>query len=406
MKKITLALGLVAGTLFQSLGQTKTDEHSEYVKRKLKFEEANFIASYYTQDGNRSAVTGGIGSEKLSDYAASFDLQVSKYDKKGRQHSLIADANIDYYTSASSDKIDPLTVSSASSNDVHFYPSLSWSMKNDKLKTTQGVSLSYSTEWDYKSYGISFNYSQSFDNDNREVSIKGGAFFDTYMAILPSELRPDGYPSGANGDQNGIAYKARNTYNLALSVSQVINKRLQAMLIVEPSYQQGLLSTPFHRVYFKNGNHTVEKLPGTRMKLPLGMRLSYFAGDKLIFRTFYRYYMDDWGMTAHTANLEATYKITPFMSLSPYYRFSHQNAVKYFKAYGEHLATETYYTSDYDISTFNSHFVGTGFRMATPGGVMGIRALNSIEIRYGYYVRVGTNGNLISNIITMQMKFK
>lgn len=408
MKKITLALGLVAGTLFHSLGQTKTDEHSEYVKRKLKFEEANFIASYYTQDGNKSAVTGGTGSEALTDFAGSFDLRVSKYDRKGRQHSITADFNLDYYTSASSDKIDPLTVSSASKSDTHIYPSLSWSVKNDLLKTTQGVSLSYSTEWDYESRGISFNYSHSLDNDNREVSIKGGAFFDTWMAILPSELRPNGYSSGAEGDQDALSFKGRNSYNLALSVSQVINKRLQAMIMVEPSFQQGLLSTPYHRVYFTNGNHTVEKLPGTRIKLPIALRLSYFAGDKTIFRTFYRYYMDDWGMTAHTANIEATYKITPFMSISPYYRFSHQTAVKYFKAYGQHSPTATYYTSDYDISGFNSNFVGAGFRMAPPGGIMGMKYLNSIELRYGYYARLGADNkvNLISNIITMQIKVK
>jgi hypothetical protein len=402
MKKITLTLGLVASILTGAFAQNKT-ENTNYEKRKLKFEEANFVASYYVQDGNNSAVTGGIGTEALTDYAASFDLKLSKYDKKGRQHSFNADFNIDYYTSASSDNIDPLSISGASREDLHIYPSLSWNVKNDVLKTTQGLSLSYSTEWDYESRGISFNYSHSLDNDNREVSIKGGAFFDTWEVILPSELR-----TGGGGRGRGV-FKNRNSYNLSLGVSQVISQRLQAMLVVEPAYQHGLLSTPYHRTYFTNGTHTVERLPGNRIKLPVALRLSYFAGDKTIFRSFYRYYMDDWGMKAHTVNLEATYKFTPFMSISPYYRVSRQSAVSYFQAYKQHSPTAAYYTSDYDLSGFTSNFVGAGFRMAPPNGLLGMRYLNSLELRYGYYARLRNTDfstNLISHIVTMAIKIK
>lgn len=400
MKKITLALGLVAGILSGAFAQNKT-ENTNYEKRKLKFEEANFVASYYTQDGNNSAVTGGIGTEKLSDYAASFDLKLSKFDKKGRQHTFNADFNIDYYTSASSDNIDPLSISGASREDLHIYPSISWNVKNDALKTTQGLALSYSTEWDYESKGISFNYSHSLDNDNREISIKGGAFFDTWEVILPSELRAL--------SNNRDRYKSRNSYNLSLGISQVITQRLQAMLVVEPAYQHGLLSTPYHRTYFSNGNHTVERLPGNRIKLPVALRLSYFAGDKTIFRSFYRYYIDDWGMQAHTANLETTYKFTPFMSVSPFYRVSRQTAVKYFQAYKQHSPTAAYYTSDYDLSGFTSNFVGLGFRMAPPNGILGNKYLNSLELRYGYYARLRNDNfraNLLSHIVTLAIKVK
>ncbi len=75
------------------------------------------------------------------------------------------------------------------------------------------------------------------------------------------------------------------------------------MAVVEPSYQEGLLSTPYHRVYFTDGTLKVEKLPGTRAKLPIGLRASYFLGDRFIIRSFYRYYQDNWGMKAHTVSL-------------------------------------------------------------------------------------------------------
>lgn len=401
MKKIILAIGLYCSFLQGAKAQEA--DSLAYKKRALKFEEINLVAGYYDQDGHNSAITGGIGTEKLTDLATSFEIRLSKIDLKNRTHSFTVDMNIDQYTSASSDNIDPLTVSSASRKDTHIYPSLSWSMKDDNTRTTHGLSYSYSTEYDYKSHGFSANYAALTKDKNTEFTFKAGAFYDTYMAILPAELRPLNYPSGAHGDMRGIDYKPRNSFNASFGLSQVINQRLQVMAIIEPSYQEGLLSTPFHRVYFTNGNETLEKLPGTRFKLPIGLRLSYFMGDQTVIRAFYRAYMDDWGMTAHTANLEVPFKVTPFFSISPFYRFNVQTAVKYFKPYAEHLTSESFYTSDYDLSAFTSQFVGAGLRFATPGGILGIANWNALEIRYGYYSR--SNG-MVGHSLTMHIKIK
>jgi len=431
MKKITLAIGLYVGLLSVAYGQNDETKYifkskksettnknsfpisSKWFKlssktlagssfRTLKLDEVNIVSSYYAQDGNNSAVTGGIGTEKLFDIANSLDLKLSYSDKKARKHSITAEAAIDYYSSASSDKIDPRSVSSASMSDVHFYPTLSWSRKDDKTHKTVGASLSYSTEWDYQSYGGNLSFSKSSKDNNTELSVKIGAFFDTWSVILPYELRPNGYGSGAEGDNN-IDFKRRNSYNLSIGVSQIINKRLQVMAVVEPSYQEGLLSTPYHRVYFTDGLLKVEKLPGTRAKLPVGLRASYFLGDRFIIRSFYRYYQDNWGMKAHTVSLEVPIKITSFVSVTPHYRFNRQTAVMYFGPINSHKLTESYYTSDFDISDFRSAFWGAGIRIAPPDGVLGIKHWNSAELRYGHYNR--SNG-MVANIITLSAKFK
>ena len=401
MKKICISVGLLLALLRS--GYSQTADKPAYESRKLTVQEINLVSSYYQQDGNNSAVTGGIGSEKLTDLAQSFDLILKTTDRKNRQHTLAFDFNIDHYTSASSDKIDPLTVSSASRSDTHIYPSVSWNVHNDTKRTTQGVALSYSTEYDYQSYGINLNFAKASADNNREISLKAGAFFDTWTVILPAELRPEGYGSGAHGDGDPVAYKPRNSYNASVSISQVINKRLQVLLTVEPAYQQGLLSTPFHRIYFRDGSETVERLPGSRLKLPIGLRLHYFAGDRVIVRAFYRYYIDDWGMQAHTVNLETPIKLTSFVSVSPFYRFSRQTAVRYFAPYGQHSLTDRYYTSDYDISGFTSQYIGTGLRMAPPGGLFGIGHWQSVELRYGHYIR---STGMVANSITLLAKLK
>lgn len=406
MKKIIIAIGLYCS--FMQTGQAQLNKASSsdttsFVKKKLKFEEINIVSGYYYQDGNNSAITGGIGTERLTDFANSFDITFSKLDRFNRLHTLNVDFNIDRYTSASSDNIDPLTRSSASSSDVHIYPSINWSVKDPEIRTTKSLGYNFSTEYDYKSHGFNAGISFLSKDKNTEYSLKGSAFLDTYMCILPAELRPADYPSGAERDRLGIAYRPRNSFAGTFSISQVINQRFQIMGIIEPGYQEGLLSTPFHRVYFSNGNHTTEKLPDARWKLPIGLRMSYFSGDQVIIRGFYRFYTDDWGMMAHTANIEVPYKLSPFFSVMPFYRFNVQSAVKYFKPYGVQKATDVYYTSDYDLSQFTSQFVGIGLRMAPPGGIAQLVNWHSMELRYGYYHR--SNG-MIGHSISLQIKIK
>src|SRR3954452_18692297 len=197
MRKITLAaLGMYVSIL-SAFSQSKTAEDSSlYKSRKLNLDEVNFVSGYYHQDGNNSAVTGGIGSEKLTDFANTIDLKLSKYDAKLRKRILGVEVGVDHYTSASSDKIDPRTVSSASMSDTRFYPSVSYNIQNEKKGTDFGLNASYSKEFDYTSYGAGVNFTKSSKDKNREFTAKLQAYFDTWKVIYPYELKPDGYSSG------------------------------------------------------------------------------------------------------------------------------------------------------------------------------------------------------------------
>src|SRR6476620_3071080 len=145
MKKICLSVVGLFITLFASFGQGAPDS-SNYKPRKLTFDEANLVSSYYKQDGNNSAVTGGIGTEKLTDISNTIDLKFVRWNKKDVKQTLQVELGVDHYTSASSDKIDPHTVSSASSADTRIYPSLAWSIQNEQKRTTLGLNTSFSNE--------------------------------------------------------------------------------------------------------------------------------------------------------------------------------------------------------------------------------------------------------------------
>lgn len=381
--------------------QDNTSDSSAYKKTKLKIEEVNFISSYYTQNGNNSAVTGGVGTEKLTDIATTLDIKVSRRDKKNRKQLYGFEVGVDSYTSASSDKIDPSTVTSASYQDVRVYPSLSFSTENEEKRQIFSSGISTSAEFDYFSIGANLGYTKYSKNKNTEFNVKGMAFFDTWKVILPVELRNNPDPNYKQGDM-----KPRTSYNLGFTLSQVMNRNFQLAFLLDLGYQQGLLATKFNRVYFNDLATTVksENLPETRFKIPVGMRGSYFIGDHFILRGFYRYYWDNWNINSHTISLEPTIKISAFSSLSIPYRFYTQNAAKYFQPIYQHNLGEEFFTSDYDLSAFSSNMIGLGYKMIDHDkGLFNVKRINSLEIRYGYYNR---NNGLSSHIITLAMKFK
>ena len=396
MKKLTLGIIAVFMNLFGVFAQTTSD----YNDRKLSIDEVNFVSSYYAQQGNNAAVTGGIGTEQLTDFANQLDLRLIKKDRKGRKHTFTGSIGIDYYSSASSDKIDPATISSASSADTRVYPKLGWTVSNEKTGWAFGVQGSYSSEYDYTSFGIGVNAAKTSADKNTEIALSLQAFFDTWKAILPVELRP---PGNNGDDDESTTMEPRNSVSGSLTFSQVINKRLQVAFMVDGIYQQGLLSTRFHRVYFTDGSLKSETLPDTRFKLPMGVRLNYFIGSRFVLRSYYRFYTDNWGLTAHTVNIELPVKINPNLSVSPYYRYYDQSAVKHFAGYKQHAPTDQFFTSDYDLSKFNSHLMGAGVRWAPENGVFGVRQLAVLEFRYGHYTR---STGLTSDIFTLGMKFK
>ena len=395
MKKLSLAvLGMYFGIL-AAFSQNTQKVDSTYRSRKLKFEEANIVSSYYAQDGNNAAVTGGIGTQKLEDISTVIDLKLVKYDRRDRKHSLSLELGIDHYTSASSDNIDPAPLSSASYSDNRFYPSIGWTMENEVKRTTLGAGLYYSSEFDYQSLGGHISFSKKTKNRSGEFSAKLQLYDDQLSAIYPIELRSS--LAGSDPDMS------RNTYSGTLSWSQIINKNLQLMLEGEIVYQDGWLGLPFHRVYFKDNSVQIEQLPSSRIKFPIGLRANYFLGDKIILRVWYRHYKDDWNISSNTLQLETSIKLSPFFSLTPFYRFYQQTAADYFAPYAIHTANDKYYTSNYDLSKFNSHFFGAGIRMAPPSGVFNIQHLNSLELRYGHYQK---NIDMNANIISLHIKFK
>jgi hypothetical protein len=374
--------------------------------------EVDILGSYYQQDGNHSAVDGGLGSQHLTDTAPTILLNVP-LDSTTR---LAANVGIDYYASASSDHIDQV-VSSPSASDVRYHADFSLAHTLASKLTTVALGAGVSKEYDYLSFNGLASWARSSRDGNRQLSLSGQAFFDRITLITPAELRPGGTRNHRYGSDT------RQSFTLSVVYAQVLSQRLQASVSIEPVAQLGLLSTPFQRVYFYDSNPALgmpgtlgtalaEVLPRLRYKYPASLRLTYYATDLLQLRGFYRFYTDNFGIRAHTLELETPLKVMPFFTLYPFYRYHTQTAANYFAPYLQHSITDEYFTSDYDLSAFSANKLGLGLRYAPLYGLSRFRTpfrgrvarFKSLDVRYGYYRQsTGLTANVISAGLSFTM---
>ncbi|GAB4159111.1 MAG: DUF3570 domain-containing protein [Winogradskyella sp.] len=434
MKNLVIFLSLFG--FFKLTAQIDQDSSNSYKKRVLETTEIDFLSSYYTQDGDNAAVSGGTGTEELTDATATFVVSIPM----NADDVLTIDAGVSAYTSASSSNINPFdngtaspfqASSGASSGDVWSNLTASYSHNSDNRNDVWSAKLSVSTEYDYFSIGFGGSYTKLFNEKNTELSISANVYLDTWNAIYPIELRPFG--ENGNGINNALFIQntitgnqnynplftefkdeSRNSYSVGFGLSQILHKNVQGSLSVDLVKQDGLLSTPFQRVYFSDVADSfiedfqladaIEQLPDTRFKVAIGGRLNWYLNESFTVRSFYRYYFDDWGINSHTASIEVPFKLSDKFTLYPSYRFYNQTAADYFYPYETALSSYDFYTSDFDLSKYSSNQFGFGISYTdifTKAHVWKF-GLKSVDLKYYKYDRNTTFG---SSIITAGFKF-
>lgn len=389
IKTLSLALLFMS---FAVTAQEKTEKEIEPI-------EVDFLLNYYEQDGNHGAVMGGIGDQSLHDMVGAVKIKMPIDTNKIISISM----SVDGYSSASSDMIDPqkASISSASYSDVRAYGNGSFTLlkPNDNSYT---LGAGFSKEYDVTSISANAAWAKGFNNNNQVLSIAATGLYDKWMQIYPIEMRNRVDP---------LKDDVRKTFGANLSYAVVLNKRMQMSVTYDFIYQQGLLSTPFHRVLFdttgiadkifqdqgmslfehdanEDGNidvydyyqnhevvksgfpvQDIERLPDFRYKHAFGVRNNWYPLSWMIVRSYARYYFDSFGIESYTASIEVPVKLSRFFSVYPFYRYYSQSAADYFKPILQHNSTDQFYTSDYDLSKFDSHKIGLGMRISPAFGI-------------------------------------
>ncbi|WP_025743635.1 DUF3570 domain-containing protein [Aquimarina pacifica] len=414
LKKIPLLL-IVVSVISTVAQETEENSTQSYKKRVLESTEVDFLMSYYTQDGSNAAVTGGVGTEELTDITPTIVIAVPLSDDE----VLTIDAGISAYSSASSSNVNPfdgngpanafVASSGASQKDVLTTISGNYSHSSDNRNKIWSMNAAVATEYDYFSIGFGGSYTQLFNEKNTEFSIKANVFLDTWNAIYPSELRD-------LSTFESFDDESRNSYSVGFGFSQILSKKMQGSLSLDIIQQTGLLSTPFQRVQFADITDVIiqeftygddiERLPDTRFKTAIGGRLHYYVNEIFTVRTFYRYYVDDWDVSSHTASIEIPIKISDQFTIYPSYRFYTQTQATYFAGFNQHLSTQEFYTSDYDLSDFNGNQYGIGISYTDIFTKLHLWkfGLKSIDLRFRQYERSsGLSASLFSGGVNFVM---
>ena len=302
MKKLVLTyIGCLASIFIFA---QENNQETTYKKRVLENVEIDILSSYYIQKGNNAAVTGGIGTEELTDFTPTITISIPLSD----DDVLTIDAGISAYTSASSSNLDPfdnsgasrgdddddddddddfpteatgspwVASSGASQKDTWTSISASFSHSSDDRNRIWGLNASFATEYDYSSFGFGGSYAWLLNEKNTEISLKANVFLDNWTPKYPTEL--DSYIEAGqnlnNGffsnidilNQNGdiidknsanswsafnttlLDDKKRNTYSASFSFSQILSKNAQISLFFDVVRQEGWLANPMQRVHF------------------------------------------------------------------------------------------------------------------------------------------------------------
>ncbi len=400
----------------------------------------------------------------ISTYTSASSSNLDPFDSSGASNGNYDDDDDDNSNSGNNNQTSIVTgspwvaSSGASAQDTWGSINVGYSHSSDDRNTIWTTNAGFATEYDYTSVGFGGGITKLFNEKNTEIGLKAQVYLDSWSPRYPTEI--DSYIEAGenlnNGFFNGIDIlnqdgniidknsatvwspfntaliqdKSRNSYSLSFSFSQILSKNAQFSVFFDLLQQKGWLANPMQRVYFGDRanyyignaasipNYTsptnrdvfhladdIERLPNSRFKIPIGARFNYYINETVSLRTYYRYYFDDWGVNSHTFSLELPIKLsTGKFTLYPTYRFYNQTAADYFAPYEAHVATSEFYTSDYDLSKFNSSQYGLGLRYTdifTKFKIFNF-GLKSFDVKYSMYDR---SDGLKAGIISTGFKF-
>lgn len=234
-----------------------------------------------------------------------------------------------------------------------------------------------SIESDYASLGAGATLSQDFNN--RNTTLTGGLSYNADL-IKPEGGIPNGltampaYPAlktPASGEEN------KDVLDALLGVTQVLGRTSLLQINYTFGRDSGYLTDPYKLVsVVDNAGVPVqtlfEKRPDERFRQSLYAR-SQTAFDKDVLNASYRYYWDDWGVRAHTADVRYRFDLGGSY-LEPHLRYSIQSkAADFYRPYLLQGETVSNVSADYRLSEMTTSTLGVKYGIPGKGGEFTIR---------------------------------
>jgi hypothetical protein len=342
--------------------------------------------THYDQRGHgyQSQADGSPGSEQLTVDQA----QVEIVARQGERLTHTLWVPLDIVSAASPNAIDQINgvdaISSASRYNEGGTVALATAYRATRA-TTYGVHGGFHIEEQYRSWDVGASIAHSFADDNALIAASVNQYVDWFDKFDIHGVR--------------LARLGRSTTNLNLGLTQLLSATTVAHVDYGVTLQTGGLGNTWNAVPDeRTGGYIDEVLPTFRQRHAFVARLAQWLPWRGALHGYYRFYVDDWGLLAHTLEHTAYQRLTSWLWLRATYRLYRQNGVSFFRTRGALL--DPLRTADSDLAPFWAHTVGG----AVGADVRVWRRLRSLHAEVGYDRYWRTN-DLAAHIVTCGVGF-
>jgi len=272
---------------------------------------------------------------------------------------------VDAVSSASVDLVSQ--ASPRTMHDTRHEVSLGASHVFDLLTLAGGYS--FSRENDYLSHTIGGSLSRELNDKNTTLALGYGVSLNTV---------------GRSGDDNFA--RDMTQQHASLTWTQLVNPRLVTQVVYELTYANGYQASPYRFVPVRMDVNSAPQFwvpetdPNTRTRHALVLGANRAVGEASSLQGDYRFYIDDWGISAHTFGARYFVHLTKNLELRLRERFYIQTGASFYqKVYTQAM---TFMAYDRELSALWSNTVGAKVMYAFTDR---LSAEFKVDVFYYYY---------------------
>ncbi len=272
---------------------------------------------------------------------------------------------VDAVSSASVDLVSQ--ASPRTMHDTRHEVSLGASHVWDLLTLAGGYS--FSKENDYLSHTIGGSLTRELDDKNTTLALGYGVSLNTV---------------GRSGDSNFA--RDMTNHHLSLTWTQLVNPRLVTQVVYELGYSNGYQASPYRFVPVRMDVNSAPEFwvpetdPNTRLRHSFVVGANHAVGLASSIQGDYRFYIDDWGISAHTFGARYFVHLTKDLELRLRERFFIQTGASFYEKV--YTTAMTYMAYDRELSALWSETIGAKLMYAFTDR---LSAEFKLDVFYYYY---------------------
>jgi hypothetical protein len=287
---------------------------------------------FQSQDGPLT----GPGSEAMTIFEPFALFRIRQSDTIVHEVTL----PVDIITAASPDAVDATTQASRRNEAIDIDVRSTFKRSDTDTITTR---LMAHYEEPLSSGTIGAGWKRSVADDNAILGVS-------------ANLTVDGFD---NHDQFGdyLGKTQREAFNLNGSVSQLLSPTTVADASYGGTFEHGTLTNGWNAVPILGMHAAGDFVPRDRTRHAFAGRIAqHVPSTHSTLKLWYRFYVDDWGITAHSVELDAYQYVLPWLYVRGGYRFHHQSAATFYTdGLVPPVMNTVIRTSDSDLADFDAH---------------------------------------------------